>query len=1089
MSNITLNRYPVFENNQVLTSSQLNELATYLDQQTRLTRSCLIGIGAVCGLQPNYDVVVNHLTISAGTGITSLGFLINTGDCEFSQYRTYSLPVGTQPYSPFINTLNNQQVPMWELLRPDYVPMPNETVAPLNFTFVNGVNADDKKVVILFLEAVPVHLDSCLGKSCDAAGIEFTFTLRKLLVRVGDLKIILSNTGPFDLTFVGKFDLPDLLSQRPLFDPLLNNSKDYFAFSQDFRDAAKSIYRRDGSSKDLLNVLRQCYTVFEPIFQDIYNNVNPFNDNQIPNLNIWNEILDGVNSVTNGPSYFGIQYLYDFFRDLVLAYNEFRDSAFELMSDCCFDQRLFPMHLVLGEAIPLDPDKPSIYRDDFVGVPLTPEQRFAKAELICYFNRMVLMVRMFDINRIHKNDTAAQPTTLITPSYEKHGKLSERSIPYYYKINDVDPQLGKLEKFWNFQNIRRNKDVSGEYPVVAYGNQNSNQTAPIDPIQTPLFFDLDQFNFLRIEGALGKDFNAVLTNVNNLKNAFDLPFNIVAVRLQGTSSADEIMQRCNFNDLRSQYVAYRNELYCWLNKFYDHFFDSSILVASSSSKSDTGTAPVNPVKQVPTFIRQLLADSVNQTGPGNSSASLMPAYFALPNQSLPRFIPPIVYSPTPLQSLTSSLGGNYLPQLRSRLLQLKNVLLTEQLDDFNYGADNPNIDESFIGSYIEAVSLCNICKALFNQINDEITHSTNTRFNQELYFTYSQWVNEELYFLNEFILDCRFRKLEAVSYERDYRVNYLQTNDPTVFSNFIKRNPGIDHKAGVPLGGTFVIVYPGKSLNFSVKIKEQLAFQLMDIKFKEVRREQLRAIQGRSEAESVELVQVEAQLCELYAAQVHQPGRPFTLGAAVSAVSVQHIAIEANQVIADFALPYLSNCECECEDIPAPTTLELGIPSIVMPAFFEYHVGDYAFPRDIITSTFGCTTPAQLTIDVHSSINYDQINKQEGGIVKLKFVVNGNSQNFNVDVLVRSSSNTISSKRLGTVQVVTGATGYDVFLYTPPRNFLGIDSFEYVFEVYDRNNNIVLRSHKALVTISVTGRCSVPIAAVPFEGNTAQSPD
>ena len=43
--------YPVFEANQVLTNAHLNDLFEYLDEQTRLTRANLIGIGIACGLE------------------------------------------------------------------------------------------------------------------------------------------------------------------------------------------------------------------------------------------------------------------------------------------------------------------------------------------------------------------------------------------------------------------------------------------------------------------------------------------------------------------------------------------------------------------------------------------------------------------------------------------------------------------------------------------------------------------------------------------------------------------------------------------------------------------------------------------------------------------------------------------------------------------------------------------------------------------------------------------------------------------------------------------------------------------------------
>ncbi|HTL81433.1 MAG TPA: hypothetical protein VL651_07000 [Bacteroidia bacterium] len=1074
MSNSIQNVYPVFENSQVLTSQQLNELRSYLDQQTRLTRTRLIGIGTVCGLQQNFDSVTNTLTISAGTGVTSEGYLIVTGDCEFTKYRDYVLPPSLV-YTPFIDKITNTQIPMYELLRSDYVAMTGEIIGNLNATFVNGTNDSNVMFVMLFLEMVDVSNDACLGKSCDTAGFERTFTLRKLLITKANLLKVIANTGPYDLTFNGKFDLPDILSQRPLFDPNLSNSRDYFAFSQDFRDAAASVYKRNSTNpKDIIVALRKCFTVFQPILQPIYGTTNPFADGNIPNQNIWDEIMNGVNSVTNGPSYFGIQYFYDFLRDLILAYNEFRDAAFELFSDCCFDERLFPMHLILGEATPLDPDRPSAYRDDFVGVPLTPEQRTAKAALICYFNRMVLMVRMFDVNRIHKHDLAALPPTFITPSFEKFGKLSKRAVPYYYRLNDVDPQLGKLEKYWNFENIARNKDVAGEWPVIAYGNQSNNQTVAIDPIQTPNFYDLDPYNFYRIEGCLAKDKDAVLTDLKNKRAQFDLPFNVVAVRLQGSSNPDDILARCNFNDLRSQYVAYRNELYCSIQKLFDHFFESN-----QSAEGVPGAVGSSSfiVKKVPNFLKQLLQDTITPTGQGNSSATFLPAYFALPGQSLPRFIPPIQYAPTPTNQVTSAISSTYLPALMDRLIQLS-LLLPDQLDDFDFGYDNiANTDSSFIGSYMDAVSLCNIIKALLNELLDQITHSTRNRFTPEMYAMLTQWLNEEFYFLNEFITDCKVEKIKAVFYELQYRIRYLQTNDPTVFSNFITRNPGIQHMAGVAPGGTFVVVYPGESLNFTPKIHAQITAQLEMIQALRVRKGELQAIQGKTPAQVAEMASVDSQLCNLYEAQVSHP-LPFGLSVAgVAELPIQLISLGADEVIADFTLPYLSNCECECDDIPAPTSAQLALPAIAMPAMYEFFPGDYAFAKDLISSTFGCTQPAQLLIDIRSNTNYDTINVKEG-IFKLKFVVNGDSQNRQVNTDARATVTTATTLHGGTVIINTNQANYDQFIYTPPVSFYGIDSFEYLFEIYDRSNNILLHSNKAKVTISVTPRCKPAASAV-----------
>ena len=44
-------KYHTFVDNQVLTKDQLNEFVTYFDDQDRLTRVFLNGVGVVCGFR------------------------------------------------------------------------------------------------------------------------------------------------------------------------------------------------------------------------------------------------------------------------------------------------------------------------------------------------------------------------------------------------------------------------------------------------------------------------------------------------------------------------------------------------------------------------------------------------------------------------------------------------------------------------------------------------------------------------------------------------------------------------------------------------------------------------------------------------------------------------------------------------------------------------------------------------------------------------------------------------------------------------------------------------------------------------------
>src|SRR5438309_9976470 len=82
------NEYIVFKPDQVLTDVQLNQLFYYLDNQNRLTRNKLIGMGIMCGFTLEIKVADNGniscITITKGCGITSQGYLIS--DCEDRSY-------------------------------------------------------------------------------------------------------------------------------------------------------------------------------------------------------------------------------------------------------------------------------------------------------------------------------------------------------------------------------------------------------------------------------------------------------------------------------------------------------------------------------------------------------------------------------------------------------------------------------------------------------------------------------------------------------------------------------------------------------------------------------------------------------------------------------------------------------------------------------------------------------------------------------------------------------------------------------------------------------------------------------------------
>ncbi len=559
-----LNTYPIFESNQVLTSPHLNQLVSYLDQQNRLTRAKLIGMGVACGLELSYEPSPSPLTltISKGTGVTSEGYLINLSECPTIKYRPYTLPSGVI-YEPFVDPNTKvQDIDLNELLTVEAKPGAEDK------SLSNPANFLDDKVVLLFVESFDKDLKSCLGKSCDELGKDRILTIRKLLISKADLAIVWArtNSGKLDAIYPEKYDLPTINLPRALFDPTASHSSDYEDFNKNYVNAFKDIYN------ELFDALSQSYDIYRPILLDSYNENNPFTRAPISNLkSTWRAFFENVSHP--GEAYLGMQYMYDFIQDIILAYEEFKSTAFELLSECCPDMTRFPKHIMLGEAIPPPPDLcgQAEFRNEFVQPPIYNDQKHLLKKTVALHNRIVLMLESFDLNRINGLGTYA---IKITPSKEKNTLLSQRSIPWYYDIDHVSTytKLGKLEEYWNYEISEKCADPEDGL-LLSYQNQSDDQSVVSNKLNTPLYYDLQSYSFYRIEGHIGKPYSTVETQITLLRDKFNLPFDLVTLRLDGNTNED-FNQLCQLHQLEADYHTCAEELQCHLNHIIDYWDDN-----------------------------------------------------------------------------------------------------------------------------------------------------------------------------------------------------------------------------------------------------------------------------------------------------------------------------------------------------------------------------------------------------------------------------------------------------------------------------------------------------------------------------------
>ncbi|TYC52418.1 hypothetical protein ETQ85_22630, partial [Zoogloea oleivorans] len=163
-------QYAVFERDQVLTHTQLNEVATWLDQQDRLSRVSLVGIGILAGLHLATDGT--SLSVAPGIGITSDGDLIRlAAPLVLAGWRSYD---ATAPrYEPFYDATGQTLLVTGELVAAS---------DPLGTPLAGLPGVLDKQAVALLLESTDSDPDLCTGADCDNLGRERQHRLRVLLL-------------------------------------------------------------------------------------------------------------------------------------------------------------------------------------------------------------------------------------------------------------------------------------------------------------------------------------------------------------------------------------------------------------------------------------------------------------------------------------------------------------------------------------------------------------------------------------------------------------------------------------------------------------------------------------------------------------------------------------------------------------------------------------------------------------------------------------------------------------------------------------------------------------------------------------------
>lgn len=672
--NHLVEEFHYFEDNQVLTASHLNTVVDFLDRRDRMTRTQLLGTGIVCGLEVGFNNSNKTITISKGSAITSDGDLLHIDqNTTFSHLKSFDDEKAK--YELFQN--GSSQVPLFQLFTADSTEEDIHSMRGRN----NPVANMGEMVLVLYLNSFLEAPEDCTEIDCENQGMRQRANLIPLLIAKSDLDLI--NHKPVN----PYFSLPEVNIQRVNFhQSVITHEENLLAR---FRTAVQV------SSPNLTSaILATCGTTQGDFLRNLVTRIYP------NPASVWRSRLNAIFQNININDRADVMYIYNFMKDLKEAYDEFKESIFELWTECCPDATSHPKHINVQEILLENENIPAAYRHHFCESPILNhrDQTVKKTQFL--HQRLNELIEHFEVPN---NQNAA---IQITPSKAGNVLLGEKSIPHYYNARNFN-----LHRFWSFEKTQRNQFNS----ILSY---RARQYDGSEVAQNPLAFVHDKLNFLRIEGHLGKSKDEVEKELETLKKRHNLQFNIVSIQIQ-----DEVrtirLPRLRFPAVDMLFHHYREEF-------------------NSNSKI------------VDKFHTDLKATSAVAVADKNTPEDVM-------RENLER-------SKVEIDGMKD--------EMNAAKVHVKTKIASF---DQNY--------KLFKTNYQKAA------------VKGDLIHKNVFEYTQTKYETPMQ----------KFVLDYKFNRFDGLI--KYFRKKKEKVQQQYIFDNFFNQNPGLESKGGVPIGGTFVLVY------------------------------------------------------------------------------------------------------------------------------------------------------------------------------------------------------------------------------------------------------------------------------------------
>lgn len=542
------NDYTVFNKDQVLSDEQLNSLSKYFDDQDRLTRVNLIGVGLVCGCQ--IEMQGNTVVLNKGLAITTDGDLINIEKAvSFAGFRPFGKE---QPKYNRFYVSKTKMLTLFELVQKETGDRLTNPIK--SFSTSSGFKLSDM-VAVLFQQTYIKDHDLCTGTDCDNHSQNYITETKVLLVPQVEAK-------PLAPKIQTAHDVAKRLPRAEIPRIIFNKSR-------------ATTKKHVAEFKKQNNVAVAQLAKAFPLLWKHGSALLP-TSMRADQSDAWVQTLTRHSKSfqsTDG----NIQYFYSFLQDICEVWNEIKETMLNDKTHCCPATSAFEKHILLGPILGVREQRtPPVINPRLVGdigtridLDLNPfdldDLIIERPSLVktatrhgfypsathqqnCHQDKVQFLLLKLNA-LINEFEVPSTDETKITPSLSRSYHQSKRAIPWYFKLS---PQSRTL-KFWDFSTYQANDLPS----LTSY---HRDKTGAKGAAAQPLTFNIEDRNFFRIEGHINKAVSDVQTELERKRQEFNLPFSVVSILLD--NKPDKLVGRhgTGYSDLHRLHALYRKDL-------------------------------------------------------------------------------------------------------------------------------------------------------------------------------------------------------------------------------------------------------------------------------------------------------------------------------------------------------------------------------------------------------------------------------------------------------------------------------------------------------------------------------------------------